>query len=37
MEIRKTRPEELSRVMAIYASARAFMVATGNPDQCTTD
>lgn len=33
MEIRKTRPEELSRVMAIYASARAFMVATGNPDQ----
>ena len=33
MEIRKTERAELSRVMEIYASARAFMTATGNPDQ----
>ena len=33
MEIRKTRPEELSRVMEIYAAAREFMAQTGNPDQ----
>ena len=33
MEIRKTRIEDLKRVMAIYAHARAFMAAHGNPNQ----
>ena len=33
MEIRKTRPEDLEQVMAIYAHARAFMAAHGNPNQ----
>ena len=33
MEIRNTRPDELSTVMGIYASAREFMAQTGNPDQ----
>ena len=33
MEIRKTRPEELNEVMAIYAYAREFMARTGNPRQ----
>lgn len=33
MEIRKTRIEDLERVMAIYAHARAFMAAHGNPNQ----
>ena len=33
MRIRKTRAEDLERVMAIYAGARAFMAATGNPNQ----
>lgn len=33
MEIRKTRREELERVMEIYRAARAFMVENGNPDQ----
>lgn len=33
MEIRKTRIEDLERVMAIYAHARAFMAQTGNPRQ----
>ena len=33
MEIRKTRIEDLERVIAIYAHARAFMAAHGNPNQ----
>ena len=33
MEIRKTKIEELDKVMAIYAHARQFMVETGNPNQ----
>ncbi len=33
MEIRTAKPEELSRVMEIYAHARAFMAETGNPKQ----
>ena len=33
MEIRKTKAEELDRVMAIYAHARKFMAETGNPNQ----
>ena len=33
MEIRNTRPDELSAVMGIYASAREFMAKAGNPDQ----
>lgn len=33
MEIRKTRPEDLSQVMAIYEAARKFMCETGNPTQ----
>ena len=33
MEIRNTRPDELSVVMGIYASARDFMAKAGNPDQ----
>lgn len=33
MEIRKTRMEELDRLMDIYANARAFMARTGNPHQ----
>ncbi|MBQ0010850.1 MAG: GNAT family N-acetyltransferase [Ruminococcus sp.] len=33
MEIRKTRPEDLPRLLAIYERARAFMAQTGNPDQ----
>ena len=33
MEIRKTRIEDLERAMAIYAHARAFMAAHGNPNQ----
>ena len=33
MEIRKTRMEELDKVMAIYARARQFMADTGNPNQ----
>ena len=33
MEIRKGRPEDLETVMALYADARRFMVATGNPWQ----
>ncbi len=32
-EIRKTHPEELDRVMEIYASAQSFMVSSGNPNQ----
>lgn len=33
MEIRKTKREELDRVMEIYAHARQFMVEHGNPHQ----
>lgn len=33
MEIRKARPEDLEQIMPLYAQARAFMVATGNPKQ----
>lgn len=33
MEIRKTKIEELDKVMAIYAHARQFMAETGNPNQ----
>ena len=33
MEIRKTGPEDLDRVMEIYAYAREFMARTGNPNQ----
>lgn len=33
MEIRKTKPEELDRVMAIYARARKFMAEHDNPSQ----
>ena len=33
MEIRHTRPEDLDRLMEIYAYARDFMVRNGNPRQ----
>lgn len=33
MEIRKAKYEELDRIMAIYARARGFMAAHGNPNQ----
>ncbi len=33
MEIRKTRPEDLDRLMEIYAYARDFMKNNGNPRQ----
>ena len=33
MLIRKTRAEELERVMEVYAHARAFMAEQGNPHQ----
>jgi len=33
MNIRKTKPEEIRRLMEIYEYARAFMVNTGNPRQ----
>ena len=33
MLIRKTTEEDVERVMAIYAHARAFMAAHGNPNQ----
>ena len=33
MEIRKTVPQDLARIMKIYAFARAFMAAHGNPNQ----
>ena len=33
MEIRKTQPQDLPRVMAIYAHARTFMAEHGNPRQ----
>lgn len=33
MQIRKTKPEELDQVMAIYAHARQFMAEHGNPNQ----
>lgn len=33
MEIRKTRPEDIDRIMEIYAQARLFMRAHGNHSQ----
>ncbi len=33
MEIRKAVPEDLERIMALYAGARAFMAEHGNPHQ----
>lgn len=33
MEIRKAKYEELEKIMAIYARARGFMAAHGNPNQ----
>lgn len=33
MEIRKSRVEDLDRMMEIYAAARAFMASKGNPGQ----
>lgn len=33
MEIRKTVPSDIPRVMEVYAYAREFMVKTGNPNQ----
>jgi len=35
MTIRKTKKQDLSRVMQIYEEGRAFMRETGNPDQWT--
>ena len=34
MNIRKTNPNDLLNVMAIYERARSFMAANGNPNQC---
>ena len=31
MEVRKARPADLPEIMAIYAYARSFMAAHGNP------
>ncbi|MBQ2249028.1 MAG: N-acetyltransferase, partial [Clostridia bacterium] len=36
MNIRAAKPEELSRIGEIYASARAFMREQGNPNQWRT-
>ncbi len=36
MEIRQTKPEELDKVMAIYAHARQFMAGHGNAGQWGT-
>ena len=36
MQIRKTKLEELDKVMAIYARARQFMAEHGNPNQWGT-
>ena len=36
MEIRKTKAEELDKVMEIYAYARQFMAEHGNPNQWKT-
>lgn len=33
MQIRNAAPEDLDTIMDLYAEARAFMVATGNPRQ----
>ena len=33
MEIRKSTPADLPRILEIYAGARAFMAAHGNPRQ----
>lgn len=37
MDIRKSTVEDLSRLQEIFARARAFMVATGNPNQWAED
>lgn len=37
MDIRKSTVEDLSRLQEIFATARAFMVATGNPNQWAED
>ncbi|MDE5608528.1 MAG: GNAT family N-acetyltransferase [Muribaculaceae bacterium] len=37
MEIRKTTPDDLQRVMDIYNSAREFMKRSGNPTQWPPD
>ncbi len=36
MEIRKTKMQDMDKVMAIYAYARQFMAQTGNPNQWGT-
>lgn len=36
MQIRKTRTEDLNRIMELYADARAFMRENGNPTQWGT-
>ena len=33
MRIRKTKPEDIGRIMEIYAYARKFMAEHGNPNQ----
>lgn len=35
MEIRKSRPEDEAAIMKIFAAARAYMMAHGNPTQWT--
>ena len=35
--IRKSKPEDLTRLMEIFAHARSFMVSTGNPGQWAED
>ena len=35
--IRKSKPEDLPRLMEIFAHAHSFMVSTGNPDQWAED
>lgn len=36
MKIRKTKKEDINRIMEIYARARAYMAANGNPTQWGT-
>ena len=33
MKIRKSEPQDLERILEIYAYARRFMAEHGNPDQ----
>ena len=35
MKIRKSRPEDLERMLRLYADARVFMAEHGNPTQWT--